>query len=128
MRITKIIIFAAFFWVILGLVKNLLVLTNIVNLESIDTILFSIGTALVLSFIYKHIYWIAACIFLSINEILKYIVKEIYTVNSVILSQTQDYIFILVGGMLSLILSLIFILIFLRTDYENYYLFKKQKT
>jgi hypothetical protein len=125
MRITKILIFAAIFWVIFGLVKNLLVLTNIVYLESIDTILFSITTALLVSFIYKHIYWIAACIFLSINEILKYIAQKISTVNSVILPQTQDYIFIIVGGMLSLILSLIFILRFLRIDYENYYLFKK---
>ena len=128
MRITKILIFAAIFWVIFNLVKNFLVLTNIIHLDSIDTILFSIGTALLLSFIYKHIYWIAACIFLSINEILKYIVKESYTVNNVILPQTHGYIYIIIGGMLSLILSLIFILIFLRIDYEKYYLFKKQET
>ena len=125
MRTTKILIFAAIFWVIFGLVRNLLVLTNVVYLGSVDTMLFSIGTALLLSFIYKHIYWIVACIFLSINEILKYVAKEISTVNGVILPQTKDFIFLMVGGMLSLILSLIFILIFLRIDYKNYYLFKK---
>lgn len=128
MRITKILIFAAMFWVIFGLVKNFLVLTNIVYLESVDTIIFSIGVALLFSFIYKHIYWKAACIFLSINEILKYIAKELYPVNSAILPQSQDYIFIIVGGMLSLIFSLLFILIFLRSNYENYYLFKKEET
>ena len=127
MRITKIIIFAAIFWVIFGLVKNLLVLTNIVYLGSIDTILFSIGMALLLSFIYKHAYWKVAFIFLSINEILKYIAKELYEVNNVILTQTQEYIFIIAGGMASLFLSLIFILIFLRIDYEKYYLFKKEE-
>ena len=127
MRITKIIIFAAIFWVMFGLVRNFLVLRNIVHLESVDTILFSIGMALLLSFIYKHAYWKVAFIFLSINEILKYIAKELYEVNNVILTQTQEYIFIIAGGMASLFLSLIFILIFLRIDYEKYYLFKKEE-
>jgi hypothetical protein len=127
MRIAKILIFATIFWVIFGLVKNLLLLMNIVHSESTHTILFSIAATLLLAFTYKHRHWIAACIFLGINEILKYISQKIPTVNSVILPQTQDYFFIIVAGMLSLILSLLFILRFLRIDYENYYLFNKQK-
>lgn len=128
MKTAIILIFAAIFGVIFGLVKNLLLLTNIIHSESTHSILFSIAASLLLAFTYKHRYWIAACIFLGINEILKYIAQKIPTVNSVIIPQTKDYILIIVVGMLSLILSLLFILRFLRIDYENYYLFKKRKT
>jgi len=130
MKIERILIFAAIFSILFNLAKNILVILHLIQPDSTYTILLSVASIFLLSFVYKQKYWIIACVFMAINELVKFSVRDFFTkYTSIVLNESQIIpVLAMVAAMLVLGLSLIYILKFYRVkNYEQYYLFKKRK-
>jgi len=130
MKIERILIFAAIFSILFNLAKNILVILHLIQPDSTYTILLSVASIFLLSFVYKQKYWIIACVFMAINELVKFFVRDFFTkYTSIVLNESQIIpVLAMVAAMLVLGLSLIYILKFYRVkNYEQYYLFKKRK-
>jgi hypothetical protein len=130
MKIERILIFVAIFSILFNLAKNILVILHLIQPDSTYTILLSVASIFLLSFVYKQKYWIIACVFMAINELVKFFVRDFFTkYTSIVLNESQIIpVLAIVAAMLVLGLSLIYILKFYRVkNYEQYYLFKKRK-
>jgi hypothetical protein len=129
MKIEKIIIFAFIFSILFNFTKNFLILLNVIQVDAIHGILFATTVFFMLAIIFKHKYWIVACIFMGINELVKIPARKSFRTNDSIIPIEKDIvaILIMIGGLFCVIVSSIYLYKFLRLkNYENYYIFRRK--
>ena len=126
MKLPILLIYVGLFSIFFSLAKNILTIFGYVDMSNLRNLWYSVATFFLLAFIYKHRYWVTACLFIAASELIKMLLPEGVITKSVPSNKLEAVpVLIMIGSIFFLLISLFCIVRFWKfKNYSDYYLFK----
>ena len=106
------------------LIRNLLIVFNIIPFYNNNTIFISFFAVIFLGFFYKHRYWIIASLLLGFNVLLSIIAKKSLSISEFYQKEIVFNLLMILGVFLCL-MSFYYVRRFIKlTNYKSYYRFR----